>query len=177
MKLKKVYSESAKAKAEALRQQRTVLYDEQVYLQMHLKFGGLDAERLAATHKRIAAISVALASLNSEADALTIAHVEAVHMPDKQKWATKLVDQAIQQGWLRREGNKLIMKTAPGEPDVVYHIRREPGWYCCFDGKKFRDAATARAYTETAYAGQKSPDRNNPSGYEQLHAYDCVKEK
>ena len=122
-----------------------------------------------------------------------VSHVSVVHTgtSPEQNFSGRLVDAALADGWMAISGNKLTIKT-DGEP-LAYTITRQPGYYCCHDGKpiplsqrardeRLRDpthaklaASEARAYLEKAgFNGKPSPDPQNPAGYCAIDHYACV---
>lgn len=114
------------------------------------------------------------------AGAPQVTHVKVLRAKKRFHFPTKLVDQAAEEGWLTidpKVGGEIRITTAEGEPDLVYTIERTPGWYCCFDMKRFPDGASARQYVQLAFAGKRSPDSNNPAGYERIHFYDAVRKE
>lgn len=101
-------------------------------------------------------------------------NVDIIHtgIQAKQNFSTRLVAGALQEGWMEMKAGKIILKANP--EDLVYTIIKEPGYYCCHDGKKLDDANMAKTYVEQHFAGIPSPDPNNPLGYMKINHYECV---
>ncbi|SET44519.1 hypothetical protein SAMN05216326_12737 [Nitrosomonas marina] len=57
--------------------------------------------------------------------------------------------------------------------DVNFNIISSPGYYCCFDGKRMAGEQAAKAYVADNFAGQTSPDPQNPAGYRRDSFYLC----
>ena len=107
-----------------------------------------------------------------------LADVEVLRAGAKQKFPAQFVTQAALEGWLRLVpvpggGSKFALTTTP---PVSYRIVRGPGRYCCHCGVLLSDEEAARAHVATKHAGKPSPDAQNPSGYERINHFDCVKE-
>lgn len=91
----------------------------------------------------------------------------------QQHFTLELVSEAIAQGWMSLEGERLVVKGANRE--VAYKVLRAPGYYCCHcKAALAAGGETARAHLAAAHAGKKSPDPQNPAGYERIHYFDCV---
>ena len=99
--------------------------------------------------------------------------------PD-QHFSPELVLSAIADGWMTMADGKITLKAEDG--DVVYNIRRVPGYYCCHDGATIVDAGIRLAdgrtvgqkYVADHFPDAASPDPGNPAGYERIHYFDCV---
>ena len=67
----------------------------------------------------------------------------------EQKFSDRLLATALVEGWMRREGNNLVLKTQDGEDDLVYTVRREPGYYVKSTGARIpvSDFALARLWS------------------------------
>ena len=107
---------------------------------------------------------------------LILDYVKLLRSGPKQKFSTGLVKAAVAEGWMTLTKGRIVLHT---KPEVSYKIVRIPGRYCCFSGDKLPDDATgaaAQAHIASNHKGKKSPDKQNPSGYCMLNAYDCVKE-
>lgn len=105
-----------------------------------------------------------------------------------QKFSTRQVADWVMNGFARIEGELLIVTAENGE--FRYTIKRSPGHYCCHTGERIPISEFARAQSAQGDGrltakearewmeprklwGSLSPDPQNPSGYEQLNAYDC----
>lgn len=102
-------------------------------------------------------------------------YVEILRAGDTQNFSTRLVAGALQEGWMEMINGKIIVKSQP--ENLVYKIVKEPGYYCCHDGKKLEDAIMAKNYVESNFSGVPSPDPNNPAGYMKINHYECVLEQ
>jgi hypothetical protein len=108
----------------------------------------------------------------------------------EQNFSTRLVSQALAEGWMEVAGDTILLHTDVGP--LRYSVKRAPGYYCCHDGKRIPisemaqherlrsgigrlAAAEARAYLATqGFAGKASPDPAHPAGYLVLEHYECV---
>lgn len=101
-------------------------------------------------------------------------HVDILHTgySQEQNFSTRLVTNALSEGWMSMQNGEIILKASP--EDLVYKILRGPGYYCCFDHMKFDDAVSAKNHVDTQHKGEKSPDPNNPHGYEKINHYHCI---
>src|SRR5690349_13848686 len=109
--------------------------------------------------------------------ALSYVEVRHTGLDREQNFSTRLVKQAIEEGWMAIQDGKLILYSKP--ENLIYDIKRLPGRYSCFDGAKLPDdeddsGKLARAYLAEHYPNQPSPDPDNPSGYYKINAYECV---
>jgi hypothetical protein len=100
--------------------------------------------------------------------------VQVLRAGKRQHFSPDLVMKGMAQGWIAMGDNRIVIKGEGG--NVVYRIVRTPGYYCCHDGEPMPDGPSARAYIEQHFKGEASPDQSNPSGYEKINFYDCVKE-
>lgn len=104
-------------------------------------------------------------------------HILHIRSGPKQNFSTQLVSAAIAEGWMTLGQRKLILHCKP--EDIVYHIVRIPGRYCCFCGEKLPDDSSgemARTHVRECSNGRPSPDPQNPAGYCMINAYECEKE-
>lgn len=93
----------------------------------------------------------------------------------RQKFTPRKVFEGTAQGWMSVGQGKITVHTE-NQGDLVYRIEREPGIYCCHCGSQLPDQVTARGHVSKEHAGEKSPDSNNPAGYEDARYFDCVLE-
>jgi hypothetical protein len=109
-------------------------------------------------------------------------HVQVLHTgtSPEQNFSRRLVMQAISDGWMRLEADKLIVK---GEPeDLEFTVLRTPGYYCLSTGERMpisdlawqqavsqplATLATAEAQAWLATTGKARGD------YEVTMAYEC----
>jgi hypothetical protein len=109
-----------------------------------------------------------------------IVGVRILHAGKKQRFSTNLVDNAVQQGWMSMDsGNIVILDgiVGVGGVPIKYKIVRTPGYYCCHCGLDVGDSITGKAHVAEKHKDKKSPDESNPSGYERINYYDCVRGK
>lgn len=159
MKVKKVYDQDSLAKWKT---EVDVMFEK---IKVKLLEVGFSEEEATNVARNRAVSSVAPPKVN---------YVELEHTGTSagQRFSTHLVAQGVSDGWMVVLGDKLIIKAKP--EDLLYDIKRAPGYYCCFDGKSLPDAIMAAAYVKQHYVGQQSPDPSNPLGYEKINFYDCV---
>lgn len=100
--------------------------------------------------------------------------VEVLHAGLHQHFSPDMVFRGGQAGWLVSGGGKLTVRGVDGA--ITYKVVRVPGYYCCHCKAPMDDGLTARAHLAEKHAGEKSPDPSNPSGYERINYYDCVRE-
>ncbi len=109
----------------------------------------------------------------SDGNALpAIAYIEVKHCGDKQNLNQGWVEKGIAEGWLAIGDGKISIRT-DGEP-LVFLIRRGPGHYSCYDGRKLNGEADAKAHAATQK--RKSLDPAHPAGYRYQAYYECVRE-
>jgi hypothetical protein len=101
-------------------------------------------------------------------------HIKLLRAGPRQRFSTGLVEAEVEEGWMVLSDEKITLKT---KPKAVYLIERKPGYYCCHCGDLMLGSLEAQAHVKDEHAGKKSPDAFNPSGYERIHYYDCVKEE
>lgn len=119
-------------------------------------------------------------------------HVSVKHTGSSldQNFSSRLVAQAMAEGWMSLSGGQLTVKADP--EDLRYDVLRGPGYYCVHDGKEIpvsnlaRDerlrtgmgrlaAAEAKAYLKAnGFEGVTSPNPAHPSGYEVIDHFECV---
>ena len=90
----------------------------------------------------------------------------------EQNFSSKLVAQAIEQGWMSIGRGAVTIHAKDG--DLVYAIERGSGVYCCHCTQALGDWKTAQAHVAAAHPGKPSPDTNNPSGYRKVDGYECL---
>ncbi|SEN74073.1 hypothetical protein [Nitrosomonas marina] len=88
-----------------------------------------------------------------------------------QKFTQQFIDEFIGYGLLSLGKGVITMHAEGG--DVNYKIISSPGYYCCFDGKRLAGEFEARDYVAANFAGQTSPDPQNPAGYKKDSFYLC----
>jgi hypothetical protein len=111
--------------------------------------------------------------LDSKGNPTTVNHIKVLHAGPKQRFSTGLVASAIAAGWMTLGQGKIKLHT---KPELTYKVVRVPGLYCCHCRAPMVDSETAKLHVASAHKGRESPDPTNPSGYEHIHYYDCVKE-
>jgi hypothetical protein len=112
-------------------------------------------------------------------------HVSVKHtgLKAEQNFSRRLVLQAVNAGWMRVAGGRLVIKTGDDEDDLEYTVNREPGYYCKSTGERMPITSLAweqllservgtLAYAEAQAwlkgAGKAADD------YEITMAYECV---
>lgn len=67
-----------------------------------------------------------------------ITHVDVVHTGthEAQNWGAKHVAAWVEEGWMRVDGDSIVIVTGDGQPDLVYTINRRPGYYCAETGER-----------------------------------------
>ena len=100
--------------------------------------------------------------------------VKVLRAGKSQHFSPDFVARGHAQGWLTLRQNLIVV--GKDRDAVTYRIRRMPGYYCCHCGRPVDDGGSARAHIEAEHPQKKSPDAQNPSGYERINYYDCVKE-
>lgn len=70
-------------------------------------------------------------------------HIPADHVLVKhtglqaaQNFSRRLILQAVTDGWATIERNRLTMRTAADQDDLVFTIKRDPGYYCKSTGER-----------------------------------------
>jgi len=102
--------------------------------------------------------------------------IKRISANGKQNFSSKLVKVAQAEGWLSVNDTHIILHD-DDLGDINFKIVRSPGRYCCHCGEKLIDDPTgeaAREHVAQKHSGKKSPDTNNPSGYEMIAHYECV---
>lgn len=88
-----------------------------------------------------------------------------------QKFTQKVINDLAEEGLLSIVKGKITIHSKPEE--LVYEIKRKPGYYCCFDDKNLPNEEQAREYVEKNFPGQQSPDPQNPAGYRKDSFFFC----
>ena len=100
--------------------------------------------------------------------------VEVLRAGKRQHFTPDFVARGHAQGWLTLRQNLIVI--GKDQDAVTYRIRRMPGYYCCHCARSLDDGGSARVHIEAEHPKKKSPDAQNPAGYERINYYDCVKE-
>lgn len=111
--------------------------------------------------------------------------IKVLRAGERQHFSPRLVEGGVAEGWLSMAEGKIVIHGEDGR--VVYRIERTPGFYCCHCGRKLDDSPGAKTHVEKTH-GQLGPDGSvvsmppspnpeNPSGYERINYYDCVKDE
>jgi hypothetical protein len=103
-------------------------------------------------------------------------HVKVLRAGPRQHFSQDFLDRQIAAGLISLGNGKITVKTADGEPDLVYTIETGPGLYCCHCKAPMDDSKSAQAHVAEKHGGASSPDKNNPSGYRRDNWYTGVKE-
>lgn len=103
---------------------------------------------------------------------LILKHIEVKRLPKdgKQRITRKMVDRGLEEGFISLIKGNIIFHTVP---ELIFKVIHSPGIFCCFDEKRMGDQKEARAYVKANFAGQESPDKNNPAGYRDSRSYAC----
>ncbi len=101
----------------------------------------------------------------------------------RQNFTPNFVTGGAAEGWLVLGDGKITIKSTDG--DLVYVIKRQPGYYCCHCQKRLDDGSGqltpegtfgSRRHVDALHKSKKSPDPNNPSGYRKDNYFACDKE-
>lgn len=99
--------------------------------------------------------------------------VEGLGASQDQHFSPDLVETAIKQGWMVLDGDELLLVAKNG--DVPYRVLRTPGYYCCHCKAALPTGGQAAlAHIMAEHGEAKSPDPENPAGYERINYLDCV---
>ena len=98
--------------------------------------------------------------------------VEVRRAGPRQKFSPEQLATGAKIGYLSMADGHVTLKAE--NVTLVYKIVRTPGFYCSHCGEEQPDGKTAAAHVARVHPGKKSPDRNNPAGYERLNAFDCA---
>lgn len=113
-----------------------------------------------------------------------ITHVDVVHTGthEAQNWGAKHVAAWVEEGWMRVDGDSIIVTTGEGQPDLVYTIKRRPGYYCADTGERvplsdlaltqFMSQSMATLAPREAVAWLKGKGRSGK--YAATRSYECV---
>lgn len=103
----------------------------------------------------------------------------------RQNFSTSFVAEGMQSGLVSIDEKAQTLTIHAKPQDLVYAIKRRPGYYCCHDGKRIEmspeaygdpaiAAVEAQQYLKKAKLdGKASPDPQNPAGYARIHCYEC----
>jgi len=109
--------------------------------------------------------------------------VEHTGVRPEQHFSVDLVDGGVRDGWISLSKGELTLHTVDEQDDLVYALKRTPGWYCCHCKQPLENAnvvpegskvSLGTRHVQETHLGKESPDASNPSGYERLNYYDCV---
>jgi len=81
-----------------------------------------------------------------------VTHVKVLRAGPKQKISSRFVSEQAAVGILSIGDGKISLKTADGDPDLVYTIERGPGYYCCHCWLKVADAWEALTHIAAEHA-------------------------
>jgi hypothetical protein len=117
-----------------------------------------------------------------EPEKIRVPKVKILRLGHEQKFSPNEVFAGVMGGYITLARGRLVVHaatpgaTARSETDVVFRIRRRPGLYCCHCGRGQASSLAAQNHVRANHSGVVSPDPQNPAGYEQLNALDCVRE-
>ncbi len=100
--------------------------------------------------------------------------VKIIRVGQRQQFTVRHISGAVMGGYMTLAKGRIVLHAVSG--DVVFRILRVPGMWCRHCGAMLDDSAGARRHVIDRHPGVPSPDRNNPSGYEQLNAFECERE-
>lgn len=122
-----------------------------------------------------------LKRLYDDAGRVTSVEIRHTGVSAEQNFSRRMVLQACSDGWMRLAGDQLIVV---GEPeDLVYTIKRAPGYYCVSTGERIpvSQLAWEQAVSQPAAVIASGEARAWLSGagkaandYEVTMAYECV---
>lgn len=101
---------------------------------------------------------------------LTGVSVKHTGVSRAQNFSSKLVSTAVADGWMSLVKGQIVLHAREG--DLTYKVLRSTGHYCCHCGERLPNESDARAHVAANHAGEKSPDKNNPSGYKLIDGYE-----
>ena len=103
-----------------------------------------------------------------------IAGVDIVHIGRYQNFSERFVKKACAEGWMRKDGHYLVLKS---NPEVFLRVVRSPGFYLVTDPhQRFETGDEARKHMEEAYKGKSIGTEDFPSGVQWSRKYECVNE-
>jgi hypothetical protein len=108
---------------------------------------------------------------NKDGKPLKVSGIKIQRAKARQHFTPSFIDGGVAEGWLRRDGDKIILGS--GKEAVTYVIAHPPGMYCCHCDEPVSDGAAARAHIEATHKGA-SPDPSNPAGYRQDNFFACI---
>ena len=97
-------------------------------------------------------------------------YIKVLKKSTNQNFTQKLINKGIEEGWLSMSKGTIILHTIP---ELTYKVVRAPGFYCCFDNAKLDSDKHGQEYVAKNFAGQTSPDTNNPAGYRKDNFFAC----
>lgn len=113
-----------------------------------------------------------------------VSHVEVIHTGARegQNWSARCVEAWVEEGWMRVDGDTIVLTTAPDQPDLVYTIVRKPGYYSVETGERIpvSDIALTQFMTKTqaTIAPREAQawlaSRGLTGGYVATRNYECT---
>ena len=111
---------------------------------------------------------------------LRVSGVRVLETKRLQRLSQNVIDGGAREGWLSMGRGVITLHGVDG--DVVYHIVRTPGGYCCHCEAPVEIVRTIDAdgltlgarHVRDVHGGAPSPDTSNPSGYRDEPYYTCV---
>lgn len=112
-------------------------------------------------------------------------HVEVKHtgVHPEQNFSSRMVMNAVSEGWMVIEGDKLTIKTCEHQPNLVYTINRSPGHYALQDGSRIPISDLAKEERQRTGIGRLSAKEAlayitakgfTNKGYEVIDHFECV---
>lgn len=111
-------------------------------------------------------------TIRDKAGSVIVRGIRVLHGGFRQNFDPELIRAAAREGWARIRDDEVQLK---GEADLVYRykILRRPGTYCCHCNAAIERSMMLH-HVLHSHVGP-SPDRENPSGYKVVSAYECVR--
>ena len=107
-------------------------------------------------------------------DKVRAPRVKLLQLHPLQRFSVDHVMAGVLDGYMTLAKGRLVIHHTGG--DIVYRIRRTPGTFCCHCRRRLDRGPAAAKHVIDNHAGQKSPDKTNPSGYEVLNAIEGERE-
>lgn len=110
--------------------------------------------------------------------------IEVVHTGTKeaQNWSAKHVQEWAEEGWMEVGDKTITILTAAGQPDLVYDIKRKPGYYAKATGERIPISDVAMTQFMTKSLATLAPQqatawllsKGMTGGYEAMRNYECT---
>lgn len=110
--------------------------------------------------------------------------VEVIHTgtSEPQNWSSGHLMKWMEEGWVTVEDKRVVLHTIDSQPDLVYAIKRKPGYYCNQTGESIpiSDLAMTQFMTQTVATRAPAEARawlaakGRAGGYDATRNYECV---